>query len=634
MKFKKIIIDNFLGIGHVELDFDYNGLVLVNGKNKDSPISDSNGSGKSTIPEAILWCLYGATKRGLKADEIVNRTTGKDCIVKLYFDDYCVVRTRLHSDFGNSLRVFQSGVEITKGTTGATQELVEELIGKGRLSFEKLFHFGQGDTQPLASMTDANLKTIFEQSFNLGFIQDCFARVKTAEKERVEELTKTKMWASELQSKIWAATENIQSLEMANAEFTNNVNRQIDSIQAEIKANQDRIIEIQKTQTAWEKAKYPVPGEWEKKRASLGDQIRKAKETVALLTKAASEANAKYQVAIRDGKSYRDSLVKLYEDKKKAEEKVGCPCPTCKKTINKEDVVGVVEAVSSKITEESKKIDEYRDMMADADRQLKHQQKLLATAEQALNKAMEGQESQAIIWQKFVEMEKQLTEVETTMKTIESAKKRIEELTNQTNTIPDQIKGLLSKVAEDAAAKNELDKEVEKRSIDLETIGVLSEIFGNAGLKSYIFDSITPRLNELINRYLSRLDDISIEFTTQKQLKSGDLREKFDIIVNTQNGPSSFDALSGGEKQRVSLAISLAMNKLMREVAGDPMNVLFLDEVAEALDESSSEAVFGLIQDFADDIDNVFIISHNQNLKDIVPTVITIVKEGGRAYLG
>ena len=217
---------------------------------------------------------------------------------------------------------------------------------------------------------------------------------------------------------------------------------------------------------------------------------------------------------------------------------------------------------------------------------------------------------------------------------ITSAKERIEAVKSQTNTIPDQIKTLNEKMEEKNKAKAEMEKEASKKEEDVETIMVLGEIFGNAGLKSYIFDSITPRLNELINRYLSRLDDISIEFTTQRQLKSGDLREKFDIIVNTQNGPSSFDALSGGEKQRVSLAISLAMNKLMREVAGDPMNILFLDEVAEALDESSSEAVFGLIQDFADDIDNVFIISHNQCLKDIVPTVITIVKEGGRAYLG
>lgn len=634
MKFKKIIIDNFLSIGHVELDFDYNGLVLVNGKNKDSPVSDSNGSGKSTIPEAILWCLYGATKRGLKADEIVNRTTGKDCIVKLYFDDYCVVRTRLHSDFGNSLRVFQSGVEITKGTTGATQELVEELVGKGRLSFEKLFHFGQGDTQPLASMTDANLKTIFEQSFNLGFIQDCFARIKTAEKERVEDLNKTKASISELQTKIWSATEHIQSLINANSEFEANVKKQIESIEKEIKRNYARIDEINKTTSAWSMAGYQTPDEWAKKKGELAKEIEAAREAVRLLSKSASDANAKYQVAISNGKSYRDSLVKLYEDKKKAEEKVGSPCPTCKKTINKEDVIGVVEAVSSKIETESKKIDEYRDMMADADRQLKYQKELLAVAEDSLNKATANGEAQTLLWQKYVEYEKHLSEVEAIQQIIDAAKKQIEGVKTQTNTIPEQIKTLNEKMEEKNKAKAEMEKEASKKEEDVETIMVLSEIFGNAGLKSYIFDSITPRLNELINRYLSRLDDISIEFTTQRQLKSGDLREKFDIIVNTQNGPSSFDALSGGEKQRVSLAISLAMNKLMREVAGDPMNILFLDEVAEALDESSSEAVFGLIQDFADDIENVFIISHNQALKDVVPTVITIVKEGGRAYLG
>ena len=98
MRFNKIEISNFLSYGeNQEIELDRQGLVGIFGNNVDSAF-DSNGSGKSSILEAIVWCLWGETVRGLKGDEVVNTKSGCDCEVVLNLEEgnksYRIIRYR------------------------------------------------------------------------------------------------------------------------------------------------------------------------------------------------------------------------------------------------------------------------------------------------------------------------------------------------------------------------------------------------------------------------------------------------------------------------------------------------------------------------------------------------------------
>ena len=64
MKIGNVNIEGFMAIGSAVLGLADRGLVLIQGINKDDASAQSNGSGKSTIPDAISWCLYGVTARG------------------------------------------------------------------------------------------------------------------------------------------------------------------------------------------------------------------------------------------------------------------------------------------------------------------------------------------------------------------------------------------------------------------------------------------------------------------------------------------------------------------------------------------------------------------------------------------
>ena len=95
LNFKKIIIENFLSIGYAEVILQDRGFTLINGVNnnpKDSALS--NGSGKSSIMEAICWSLTGETVRGIK--DVVNMFTDGGTMVEIHFtvdnDNYKIIR--------------------------------------------------------------------------------------------------------------------------------------------------------------------------------------------------------------------------------------------------------------------------------------------------------------------------------------------------------------------------------------------------------------------------------------------------------------------------------------------------------------------------------------------------------------
>ncbi len=130
MKLTYLEINNFLGIGKVVLNLAERGLVAIQGVNNDDASTKSNGSAKSSLPDALCWVLYGVTARGETGDSIVNRTKGKDTKVELSIIDgnlFTVTRYRKHKTGKNALRLTETDAggtnhDLTQGTDKLTQE--------------------------------------------------------------------------------------------------------------------------------------------------------------------------------------------------------------------------------------------------------------------------------------------------------------------------------------------------------------------------------------------------------------------------------------------------------------------------------------------------------------------------------
>jgi DNA repair exonuclease SbcCD ATPase subunit len=155
-------------------------------------------------------------------------------------------------------------------------------------------------------------------------------------------------------------------------------------------------------------------------------------------------------------------------------------------------------------------------------------------------------------------------------------------------------------------------------------------VFGPAGVRAHILDTVTPFLNERTADYLSALSDgnITAVWATLAETAKGELREKFNIEVSNDKGAESFAGLSGGEKRKVRIATMLALQDLVASRASNPIDIYFGDEIDDALDSHGLERLMGILERKAREKGTVLIISHN-SLTDWCDQVVRVVKKGG-----
>jgi DNA repair exonuclease SbcCD ATPase subunit len=163
---------------------------------------------------------------------------------------------------------------------------------------------------------------------------------------------------------------------------------------------------------------------------------------------------------------------------------------------------------------------------------------------------------------------------------------------------------------------------------ELEDINFWVEAFGNGGIKSYILDSILPFLTNKTNEYLSDLTDntISVTFTPQKELVSGDLKEKLEVKVINKIGGTNYDLNSSGEKQRVDIAIALALRDLITNRLDKDYGITVFDEVFEHLDSSGCEKVIQLMKKIADN-NTIFITSHSLAIQELLESKKIVISK-------
>ena len=154
------------------------------------------------------------------------------------------------------------------------------------------------------------------------------------------------------------------------------------------------------------------------------------------------------------------------------------------------------------------------------------------------------------------------------------------------------------------------------------------KVFGPAGVRAQILDTVTPFLNERTGDYLSALSDgeITATWTTLTKSAAGELKEKFSLDVTHAKGGDSFIALSGGEKRKVRLATALALQDLVASRATQPIDLWIGDEVDDALDPAGLERLMTILDRKAKERGTVLVISHS-DLRDWIDNVTTVRKE-------
>jgi exonuclease SbcC len=128
---------------------------------------------------------------------------------------------------------------------------------------------------------------------------------------------------------------------------------------------------------------------------------------------------------------------------------------------------------------------------------------------------------------------------------------------------------------------------------------------------------------------------MNLRIETQREIKTGEVREALDIIISDELGSRPYEMYSGGEAFRINFAIRIALSRLLAQRAGAQLRSLFIDEGFGTQDARGREHLVSAITSIQDDFDLILIITHIDELKEAFPARVEVTKtaEGSQYVL-
>jgi DNA repair exonuclease SbcCD ATPase subunit len=634
MKLLWVRMANFLSYGAPAqmVELDSRGLIAVLGKNDDSQGADSNGAGKSSVMEAIVWALYGETMRGYRGDAVVNRTNGEDCCVSLSLQDgetnYLVRRWRKRrAKKPNDLELVVNGRCVSQGTMADTQALVTTLVGMDFSTFTQSVMMWHG-TRPFSAMTDREQKSVLEDILQI----DQLSRAKDVVKRRIsagqQALTAAQSESAMVGRQIQDTTATLGKLRTQQQQHSTLVAQRRRQLQRKKADCEGRIEEVY-TNTGLDKL-LALQENLREKEAQLGKR-RNHVQTQRL------EATRKYahqraQLARVEGAA-QGQIAQFQQAIETLDSLVGKPCPTCHQVLPLEAAESsadlweretkrlrsetLVQTGTSLAKLEKAERTELARLDADEAATSTEWEALTAQSQNTAEAVRKRQASLALICQ----LEQQAW----------AFQQEIEQLSEEADPYSSLIADATAQLA---AARKELRRvnyQVRSLGIELEHLVYWNHGFGNRGLKSYLMDNVVPFLTERAQSYADVLSggDLKIEFSTQSQLANGEWRDKFQVSAINEQGADVYHGNSDGERRRIDIAVGWALADLAATRAKKSIRFRGLDEPFEHLDETGEDLVIKLLHKVLPQYETILCVTHSTHLRDQFPEEIMVTFENG-----
>lgn len=637
MKFNKIIVNNFMSYyGEHQLNLkDYIGATIIIGNNKDSSAAISNGAGKSSIlPNAICFCLFGKD-RNLKANEFINEEAlnekNPNCFVKVEFEDdfnnkFEAIRYREHKQYKNNLILTSNDIDLTKeAAVKSTETLLEEILGLDYLTFTSSIYLPQ-DFIAFSDRKDTERKLILTQILKLDIFDKALIVVKDKLNIVNEKETKFRNEINTLERlldnlKQTDYKKSSESFEINKKEEIKKLKKKINLIEDKIKNNR----ETNEEQIIEEKNKLKViTNELNKidKRSlaknELTNQLNKINSEKSLI-------KGKLQPLLKDIKD----LEVDYKDRRDLG--VG-ECPICFQVITNEllekNLSHLKILIEKKRGEENKLIEEYEKLEKKQKNIENELEKFedLKTEEQKLK----SNEKKIIIKLNELQVDSRGKEL---LKEIAGYERELEQEKNRKNPYIEQIKKQELKIKDFEEEIKRNINELNKIDNIIKYLDFWKEGFSNRGIKSLLMDSILDNFANKTSNYIEMLSSgtINIEFSTQKELKTGGTSENFDIIITNEDGiRRKYENYSGGQKQKIRLAVSWALSDLIMERFDKHYNIEIIDECDHSLDELGRAKIIEVMKKRNKQI---FLISQHSDMQSKFDNIIQVNYENGRSSI-
>lgn len=636
MKFPSLEIENFLALTEAKLSLSDRGLVLIQGENNANTSATSNGSGKSSIADALCWCWFGVTARGVTGDAVVNNVAKKNTRVSSTVIDghisYTATRYRKHKTGKNSLQITMTdGVtvtDLTKGTDKLTQEVAQQIIGCSLEVFAGSIYAGQEKMPDLPAMTDKNLKLLIEEAAGVTVLEGAYKKAReqmAAAQAKFQAATdvfeRAKLRLDHTRDQRLGLSAQIENWDRMRDERRESVKLQIAAIIPKLKRLKEDI------------AVYDG--------SDLDGAIKECDDKIAAVTAEQAELR-KYDLAVSEAKSAVNTAVHRFTliDKEhsvieseltRINHKVGCPCSECGRPMTEAELGAARKNAASRL---ELKANELAEAKAQYDEAVDSQKR----AESVRDIFAASMTDISAVAAQRAEYDNMRTHLRTLHATLDVTTTQARNLRDQITAITAEINPFDAQVVtvEDLIRQledecSELEAKVRAAESELEIENEVVKVFAPAGVRAHILDEVTPFLNEQTAKYLATLSDGNMEATwsTLTADSKGVLKEKFTIEVTDETGGDSFDGLSGGEKRKARIATALALQDLVATRASKPIDLFIGDEIDDALDPAGLERLMLILEDKARERGSVFIISHNE-LRDHIRQVMVVEKQADK----
>ena len=579
IKIKELTVKNFMSVGNQTqaVDFGKTNLTLVLGENLDQGGDDSgsrNGTGKTTIVNALSYALYGNALTNIKKDNLINKINNKNMLVTLTFEkdgiDYRIERGRkptILQFFVNDQAQDVDETDDAQGDNRETQKDLDDLLGMSHDMFKHVVALNTY-TEPFLSMRANDQRVIIEQLLGITLLSE--------KAEHLKELVK------QTKDSIFQENADIEATKKSNEKIQQSIDTLLTRQRAwntqhsqELEKIGRAIVELEGVDIEAELAKHAELKDYDEKSAKL-KSLNKERATLDSATAQAERSVTKYD----------SELMKLANKQ----------CHACEQelhdhkhesmTAQAKEHLAEARKYFEKITQDLEKIcteigsigeiaarpKTYYDTVEAA---LKHQNNLTTLETQMAIKAGDSDPYQ-----------EQIDELRHTAMQ-EITWDRINELTLLKDHQEFLLKLLTSK-----------DSFIRKKIID-------------------------QNLAYLNNRLTYYLDRMGLPHTVMFQ-------NDLTVLITQLGQDLDFDNLSRGERNRLILGLSWAFRDVWESLY-QSINLLFVDELIDnGLDASGVEGALSVLKKMSRERKkNIFLISHKDELIGRVNNVLRVIKENG-----
>ena len=555
------------------IDFDRSDLTLVLGENLDMGGDGSrNGTGKTTIINALSYALYGQALSNIRKDNLVNKTNAKHMLISLDFSvsgqNYRIERGRKP----NVLRFYvndehQAAQDEAQGDSRETQEAIERVLGMSHDMFQHIVALNTY-TPPLLSLKANEQRTIIEQLLGITLLSERADRIKELNRN-----TKDSIQAEELR---------IRAVQEANRRI------------------EEQIASLEKRRTLWlrkqsEDVQALAQGITDLEHIDIAAEVQSHRDldTYNAGKKAMDEANRWIRQIDADD-------AKLLKQKTQIEKDLthiaSHKCFACGTDIH-DNSLDTVKAQREKTLQEIS-----LQLLTNDSQRLEHQDRLkelggLGTAPKVFYDSLE----QALNHKN----------------TVDTLNKDLATRSAETDPYSEQIADMneqaLQAVSYDTL--NELTRLQEHQEFLLKLLTSKDSF-----VRKKIIDQNLSYLNSRLTHYLDRIGlPHTVKFQNDLTVSIEELGRELD-----------FDNLSRGERNRLILSMSWAFRDVWESLY-QPINILFIDEMIDSgLDTQGVENALALLKKMSRERHkSIWLVSHRDELTSRVENILRVVKENG-----